>query len=495
MLYDVHGRPMTAGSSRRTNAVQVPVRVRGRYDAAQHGGTYANHWANADHFSPDTAANPAVRSTMRSRCRYEVANNSYAAGIISTLANYVVGVGPKLRLIPPIGASPRAELNLQRLSRLFNLWAWDVGLGRKLQTLRRTKAVDGEGFGMLVTRKVPEGKISLGIVTFEADMVTDPNGTRYDTDKPEGIELGADGEPKSYTILKKHPGSGAASYNAEAITVPASQVLHWYNEDRPGLHRGIPEIAPVLQQFAQLRRYTSAVVVAAETAADFAAVMQTNQPQGADDEEGVVVEEGATMELNKGQVTALPEGYNLSQVKAEHPGPQHEQFIRCIVRELGRCIDMPYAVAAMDASGHNYSSMRGDWQAFFQSILMQRYGCEQQALDKVLLAWMLEAKYVYPMQLPEEYDYTWDWPAAEPTDPVKQAQADEIALKNRTTTYARVYARQGLNSEDELPQVAREQEILRNSGIAVQQAAAPAAKPDPADDGDGDGNPGDGKAA
>ena len=38
--------------------------------------------------------------------------------------------------------------------------------------------------------------------------------------------------------------------------------------DRPGQARGIPDITPALPLFAQLRRFTLAVLAAAETAAD-----------------------------------------------------------------------------------------------------------------------------------------------------------------------------------------------------------------------------------
>jgi capsid protein len=459
MILDSHGKPIPE---------QAPRRVRARFDAAQTGGPHAKHWTNADFLSPDTASSPAVRRTLRSRCRYEACNNSYAAGIISTLANYVVGTGPQLRLIAPMDASPRAQRNLLTIAQAFNAWAWDIGLGRKLQTMRRAKSTDGEAFGMLVTRNKPTDKISLGVSIFEADMVTDTTlAAMLDPTKPEGIELGPDGTPKTYTVLKIHPGSGASAlYEAGAITVPAEQMLHWYDETRPGLHRGIPEITPALPMFAQLRRYTSAVITAAETAADLAGVLYTKTSP---DTETAGVEVGTTFDLEKGQLVALPEGYEMGQMKAEHPGPMHETFIKCIVREIGRCIDMPYAVAAMDASGHNYSSMRGDWQAFFQSILTQHYGCEQQVLEKILVAWMAEARYVFPLQFPTEWDYQWDWPAAEPTDPVKQAMADEIDLQNRTTTYARVYSRRGLNGASELQQVAREQAFLRENKIEVPE--------------------------
>ncbi|MFW6119172.1 MAG: hypothetical protein ACOC7S_02450 [Planctomycetota bacterium] len=50
---------------------------------------------NADALSADAAANADVRRTLCNRSRREVANNSYARGIVLTLANDTVGTGPR----------------------------------------------------------------------------------------------------------------------------------------------------------------------------------------------------------------------------------------------------------------------------------------------------------------------------------------------------------------------------------------------------------------
>ena len=60
--------------------------------------------------------------------------------------------------------------------------------------------------------------------------------------------------------------------------LPADAVIHWFRTDRPGQARGIPDITPALPLFAQLRRFTLAVLAAAETAADFAGILYTDAP-------------------------------------------------------------------------------------------------------------------------------------------------------------------------------------------------------------------------
>ena len=58
--------------------------VRARYDAAVTNEDNRRHWANADGLSANASNNSEVRRVLRNRARYEVANNSYARGIVLT---------------------------------------------------------------------------------------------------------------------------------------------------------------------------------------------------------------------------------------------------------------------------------------------------------------------------------------------------------------------------------------------------------------------------
>jgi capsid protein len=82
--------------SKRAGATAHTVVVRAKFDSAQTNADNRRHWANADGLSADAAANPEIRRILRNRARYEVANNSYARGIVLTLANDVIGTGPQL---------------------------------------------------------------------------------------------------------------------------------------------------------------------------------------------------------------------------------------------------------------------------------------------------------------------------------------------------------------------------------------------------------------
>ena len=58
-----------------------------RKNAAQTTADNHRHWAAADHLSVNMEASPEVRRTLRQRSRCEVANNSYAKGLVQMLAN------------------------------------------------------------------------------------------------------------------------------------------------------------------------------------------------------------------------------------------------------------------------------------------------------------------------------------------------------------------------------------------------------------------------
>jgi len=246
----------------------LPV-LRGRYDAAQTTDENRRHWANADALSASAANSLDVRRTVRNRARYEVANNCYLSGMVQTLANDCIGTGPRLQLLTQDSA-----LN-NRIEAMFEDWAREVHLASKLRTMRHAKAVDGEVFAVLTSNRRIESPVKLDVQLVECDRVTSPwpSMTAADID---GIRFDAFDNPVEYCVLRNHPGDLACDTSFDWR--PAEYVIHWFKPTRPGQQRGISEIMAALPLSAILRRYTLAVLAAAETAANFAAVLHTDAP-------------------------------------------------------------------------------------------------------------------------------------------------------------------------------------------------------------------------
>jgi lambda family phage portal protein len=465
-----------AKPARRTDQSRGLRVVRAKFDSAQTNAENRRHWANADGLSPNAALAADVRRTLRNRARYEVANNSYAKGIVLTLANDTVGTGPRLQMLLP------DSKDNDRIERAFEQWAQAVDLPEKLRTMRMARAESGEAFAILTSNPRVDSAVKLDLKLIEPDQVASPRMYLPRPGVPQGVDgiiFDAFGNPIAYQVLRHHPGdplnwAGIDDYDL----IPAEAVVHYFRGDRPGQRRGIPDITPALPLFAQLRRYTLAVIAAAETAADFAAVIYTDAPPNG---EADALEPMDMVELEKRLATVLPGGWKLGQVHAEQPATTYSEFKREILNEIARCLNMPFNVAAGNSSGYNYASGRLDHQTYFKSIRVEQSHLQTAVLDRVLKAWLHEAALVEGLLPPilrttdsnqQLYNVRgWFWDGVEHVDPAKEANAQAARLKNHTTTLAYEYARQGRDWEEELKQRAKEAALMKELGLSIQDSA------------------------
>ena len=178
--------------------------MRARFDAAQTTKDNARHWGAADFLSADAEADPNVRKILRTRARYEVQNNSYARGIVKTLADDTVGTGPRLQmLLGDDGTNKRIEHD-------FSVWAKKTRLPAKLRTMRMARCQDGEAFALMAQNPRLTTNVRLDLQLIEADRVTDDE-LISDEKRVDGITFDAFGNPVSYRVLKFHPGGRAST--------------------------------------------------------------------------------------------------------------------------------------------------------------------------------------------------------------------------------------------------------------------------------------------
>lgn len=416
-----------------------------RYDAAQTTRDNVNHWLGAlDRLNADQSMSPAVRQTLRNRSRYEVENNAYAKGVVLTLVGDMVGTGPRLQL----------GQGMTEIEDDFAAWAEEIALDQKLRAMRYAKTVDGEAFALIVAD--PKlSTVKFNLVPIDAERVTagfTASGTLAGTD---GIELDAVGRPTYYRVLRDGDLTGTPA------RVAAANVIHWYRRDRPEQHRGIPELTASLPLFAQLRRYTLAVIASAETAADYAAVIYTDSPAGGEAYSATPFE---TLSLESRMATTLPDGWKLGQIKPEQPVTNYPQFKREILGEIGRALQMPVNIVTGDSSQHNYASGRLDHQVYHKQITIEQRLCEEAVLTPLFRLWAKEYALVTNTKIPETNPIFY-WDGFEHVDPVKEANAQRTRLGSLTSTLAAEYARSGKDWEVELRQIARERALMRELQI------------------------------
>lgn len=446
-------------------AVQRAVRViRAGYDAARTTDDNRRHWANVDSLSANAALSPSVRQTLRERARYEVANNCYAAGLVRTVANDLIGTGPTLQITAPDGFEANS------IEKSWASWAKAVKLARKLRCMRQCLSRDGEAFAILFTNPKVNHPVKLDLRLVEAEQVTTP--TLIGQNAVDGITFDADGNPETYHILRTHPGD--VLHTMEYDEVPAEYVIHWFRLERPGQRRGVPILAPALPLFSKLRRYTLAVLGAAEAAAMQAGVLYTDGSPNEDDIEGEAFE---AVEFERNMFTTLPGGYRLEQLKAEQPTTTYSEFKAELIDEAARCENVPSNIARGNSSSYNYASGRLDNQMFGRSQHVDHSEVEEEVIDRIYAAWVNEAALepgVIPDGFPPMSDcsHEWLWEGREHVDPAKEANAQATRLANFTTSLAVEWAKQGGDWEQGVAQIARERNKLAELGLSLPDATA-----------------------
>lgn len=446
--------------------------VRAAYDAARDTPENRRHWANADYLSADALGDPETRRKLRARSRYEFDNNGFLKSIVLTLAAMEINAGPRLQM-----RTDDDGFN-EQVERSFAEWCQAVDLPGKLRTMRQAKAVDGEAFALLIRNPTVEHQITLDVQTIEADQVATPN-FGSDQDQPvDGIILDEYGNPRTYHVLERHPGSVLAGMDMDKRDVKAERIIHWFRQDRPGQHRGIPEMQASLPLCALLRRFTLATVSAAEAAALFTLLFETSSPETETEEP----DQWSEIEINRNAGSFLPAGWKATQLRAEHPNAQFDAFERRILAEIARPALMPYNIAAGDSSAYNFASGRLDWQTFELMTQLGRQGCERAVMEKILRAWLPEyllsgdsrrLSYLERLRWPVIYL----WPSVRFSgDPLKSAKADQISVLGGLQTEADYWAARGADWQEKQDEMARERQRREKLGLPPLAPVAAAAE-------------------
>jgi len=410
-------------------------RVLGKFDAAQTTSENATHWSMTDALSADGGYTVDVRKRLRERARYEVGNNSYAKGMVLTLANDIIGTGPRLQII-----NEDKELTA-KIETGFSEWSKAIGLAAKLRMMQMSKITDGEVFALLQNNPELGQEIQLDISPVEADRITSPIMPAQNmTNTVDGIIFDVSGNPKTYQLARQHPGD-MGLWEEDFDKIPASKMIHYYRADRPG-----------------------------QTAAECAAVLHTKAPA---DGEAVEAEPWEVVELERRMATTLPAGWELGQIKAEQPTTSYPEFKKEILNEIARCLNIPFNVAAGNSAGYNYASGRLDHQTYFKSIQIEQAFMVLVILERIFKAWFDEALLTNKFEMLRnrgEIRHTWFFDGTEHVDPAKEATAQKIRLENGSTNLAIECAKKGLDWEEVKEQRAREIEKDKELGLVKETA-------------------------
>lgn len=461
-------------------------RRRAGFDNARTTDENRKHWREADGLSATAQLTPHVRKLLRDRTRYEVQNNPYAAGAVTTLVNDTVGRGPRLQMLTD-------DLGLNRaVESLWKEWADITDWGLESRVLAGVKYVAGESFAIPFESSRLTGMnfpVPIRLRLLEPDQIAHPWDAPTDHAGDDGIDVDENGEPTHYHVLRYHPGDlGGLAGFGKANRYEAKDVLHWFEPKRPGQLRGVTPFQPALGTFAQVRRFAMATLSAAEFAASIAGVLETQLPAGSEPEIVTAEDAFGTVDVVRAMLLTLPTGVKANQLKAEHPSTTYDTFVNAKLRECGRAINMPFGKLSGSHAGFNYSSAKMDDAPYWADRDIERQGIEAKAYNPFFRLFCDFARFVIPKLAAYkgrwwQLAHAWQYDARPTSDPVKDATGDEKNLTNATDTLADIAAREGLTEDELLDKRAATKKKFEIRGLALPPWLA--GKPAPAVVGDG----------
>jgi capsid protein len=439
--------------------------------------------ADADGLAPVSQLTPGVRRVLRNRARYEALNNCYVAGILRTLVRDTVGTGPRLQML-----TEDDGLN-EGIEDLWRTWSAATNMPLNFRVMAGVKYLAGECFGVFRDSKrldrlgIP---VTLDLRLIEPDQVTDGTaGLFLNQYGDDGIVCDEDDEVVAYRILKRHPGDNRPFLtNWRPDVVDAAYVIHWFQPERPGQLRGATQLAPALDDLAQLRRFEKAVLTGAEFRASVNGVLESDLPADADGPAVAQEDYFDTIEVVRGMLLTLPAGVKANFPKDSPPSAEYAAYVDAKLRKIGRCINMPFGKVAGDHSKYNYSSGRMDDAPYWSDREVERQELEVKAFDPVFYQFCNFARFVLPRLAAFQgkfwqLKHCWHYDARPSSDPVKDATGDELNLTNCADDLAGIAARDGTTVEAILKQRRRTLDLFKKYDVppppwAVGVAAAPA---------------------
>lgn len=449
------------GFFRRTSEAFRYVFKANRYDNARND--IRGMWKYSDSQSFDQAANHWTRETLRSRARYTVINNAFAARAVDMISSALVGASPRLQL----ASSSIPDDKLNKIEEDWARWAAEIRLSEKLKQMIFARVVDGESFAQFCLNRRLRNAVKLDLMLFDADRVTSDALQTAPNMWTDGVKLDSVGAPVSYRVRKQHPSEALTS---EAVEIPAQRVVHLFKRQFPEQHRGVTELQPALELFQLLDRYSKATVLAAERAADMAMVFSTDQYE---DFTGLGESASAEAELRKkpfletnwsrGTTVTLPEGWKASQIKAEQPVSTYSVFVSSLLNQIGAAVGVPKILLQASAENSNYSSARLDIQTFNSKIRIEREQLISVVLEPLFRLWLRQYVETTKEELDVSAQFYFDQFVQ--IDPQKEASAAETRLNNKISNLSLEYSRLGLDWQEQLNQIAREKKEMERLGI------------------------------
>jgi lambda family phage portal protein len=308
--------------------------------------------------------------------------------------------------------------------------------------------VSGEVFLRRRFRSMADGvPVPVEVQALESDMlpITDitPDGSRLSDGETvnQGIVFDASGKRVAYLMYRQHPsdlvGNFKALLNTDTVRIPAADISHVFDADRPGQARGLPWGSCVLEDMVALDTFMYNEAVRQESQSAISAFITGADPE-VNQGIGTITQDTETLEW----IDTVDAGTNRHLAHGEtidFAVPQVTQglaeYAKQALHKIAAGWGLSYAQLTGDLTSVNFSSGRmghldaAAMQGNLQTHLVIPHVCQP------MWRWFIDgaiATGALPFRA-EGYPVIWTPPRTIPIDRKKEAEADILEIDNLLT--------------------------------------------------------------
>ncbi|WP_175950371.1 phage portal protein [Burkholderia sp. BCC0405] len=474
--------------------------------------------------SPDAEIN-LFRDQMVARSRDLARNDGWIVGGINRILDNTIGTNLRLSANPDYRAlalksgitafdAEWADDFRRTAEALWRGYTDDPGhhndvtcqltLGQQFRLAMRHKLIDGEGLGLVywMPERIGRGRAdyATALLLVDPDRLCNPWAMIDTANMRGGVEIDDNGVPVAYWIRKAEPNDWYLALEAntwERIERYDDdgwlRVIHDFDRDRAGQHRGLGIFTPVLTHARMLARYYGVELQAATVASIFGTYITSpydpalvQDALGAGEGEELPLYQALRAQwanerpayLNGVRIPTLAPGESLDSVSTAHPHGSFEAFAHEMQRVIAAALGLSAEQVTQDWSKTNYSSAR--------AALLEAWKTLQRRRDEFCLnfaspfygAWLWEVMDRGELPLPAGAPpfiearaayarCAWTGVARGWIDPTKERAGAVMGMDAALSTLKRECAEQGLDYEEVLHQRAAEIRLMKELGLEL----------------------------
>jgi lambda family phage portal protein len=522
----------TASPARRASATPDLPQPSGESGVAQPGAIAGGAYEGANQFSRELATwRPSFASAdmdllsqkplADARSRDVLRNDAFVQGGAAVHKDNIVGPVYTLNAKPAYGILGfdedwASDFQIE-VEEKFSLWAnslenWVDASGVKNLTEMVRLAVQQITMGgevLAVAEYIRGGNrpFRTAIQMIDPDRLSNPYAQANTARMKGGIEFDRLGKPIRYFIREAHPTDYLLADNMRWRTVEAKkpwgrqQVIHIYEQNRPGQSRGIADMVAALKELRITKQFRDIVLQNAVLNATFAATIESDMPTeafaglgAADTPEEVIngyatgffsaLEEfhgsGKGLTLNGVRIPHLFPGTKFSMLPAGQGGPLGTEFEQSLLRYIAAALGISYEQLSRDFTQTNYSSARAALNETWKFMLTRKHLVADRFATHVYALWLEEAidkgfietlagqdpDFFYrPLHKEALTRCAWIGASRGQIDELKETQAAALRLKYRLSTQEDEAARLGKDWREVNAQLQREKADLEDRGL------------------------------